>query len=209
MRKLIHHSLDDWDYRVGARLELATDKYISFPSALRTQSIEEGYQDECIYLGDALGHNIPEGRIITWHRSEAQYLYNLWFFFRCQDTPYTEPPQNGYFVYIEKDNVHLFCYEDGIEKLHELQPVTPDLVRGEWYRFRITWFQYIEANLHKYLRTIVEIREDSEWKQLFLWNDEANKWAESDINRLGFSLRAEEHPHYRWIDDTEVWRKIL
>lgn len=205
--KKIHHSLADWDYRVGARLELAADKFISAPTALRTQALASGYQDEKVYLGDTLGHNIPEGRYLTYYYDKGEFTFQYLFLLRCQDISYTGYPDDCYYIVFTDDNTILYRREGGVNTILKNQVNPFELLRNKWYHFRVTWYQYIEEDLHKYLRTIVEVKVAGEWVELLSWNDELNKWADSDINRVGFGIRAEEHPYYRWMDNTEVWER--
>lgn len=202
-----HHSLSDWDYRDGAKLELSADKYISAPTALRTQNIDEGIIYEHCYLGDVLGHNIPEGRLITWYYSKDAVRFHAQFLFRCQEINYLDHPDHCYTVDIRKDTVILTRYDLGEEGWYKALSFSPDLITTQWYHLRLTFFEYDEGNLAKYLRTIVEVEVSGEWVEIFNWGEPGNNWAESDVNRLGFRLRARPDPSYNYIDDTQILRK--
>ncbi|MBA7687031.1 hypothetical protein ES703_95491 [subsurface metagenome] len=203
----IHHSLADWDYRVGAKLELSSDRYISPPTSLRTQNLASGSQIESIYLGDILGLNIPEGRMITYYRRDGIYGSRFYFMFRCQDKKYTDLPDDCYYFLSLGSSFILYRREAGSDTEVHREGLDPILRVGQWYRFRITWYQYIEEDLHKYLHSIVEREEAGVFVEVFNWKDEINMWADSPTNRLGFQLEARPDPNYIWIDDTGIWQR--
>lgn len=203
-----HHSLADWDYRPGAYITISGDRYVSYPSALRTIIDPPETTYEWLYLKDALAHNIPDGRILDWRYFDtASAIIAGGFLFRCQDISFTDWPLNCYYIQFTPLQT-LFCANiNGVRNVLYIYEHRPYADPDTWYHTRISFFQHIEADFAVYLRVVFEIQVNAQWTELWSFNHHANLWKDSDINRIGFMCRAFTTNFFQYIDDTQILEK--
>ncbi|MBA7707192.1 hypothetical protein ES703_116061 [subsurface metagenome] len=80
------------------------------------------------------------------------------------------------------------------------------MVIDTWYTWRFTWWDYIDALLHKYFRAKVERYIGGEWVEIATFADTESAWSESAVNRLGLYLFASSVDERRmYFDDTYVY----
>lgn len=111
-----HHSLSDWDFLYRSdwspfhRYDLFTSIYVSPPSCLRFELWATDHEQFALSnLPEA--HNLPAGRITTWHRAQSGGVGNSYIYIGV-----TGPGNTGIPLVIQK-------------------------ITGDWWRTRIDWWQ--------------------------------------------------------------------
>lgn len=209
MDKLItkHHSLIDWDYRVGAYFEITNTLFVSPPTSLRTQDTGVGGKIEAIYLKEALAACVPDGQIITYFLMTDTPGGGLGVLYRVQDIVYITYPQDCYNVHVRAPDCRLRKFVGGAVTTIRTHNFVPALSALHWYRFRYTFYQIIQADFSRYLKHLIDWEVDGEWVNLIDYDDPLNLWADSEINRLGLNLLAQDDPRYNHADDTQIWER--
>lgn len=203
-----HHSLADWDYSTPG--PYISDKvFISPPSSLAARKDPPFEREGWAICKLAAAHNVPDGRIVSYNRLGVATFLAIHWIFRAQEPP--DPNflihKNNYHFQFRHDRVDLYLTVGGVHTLLKTYTFSPSLSLNTWYQFRATWWQYITAGLTKLLRITLEQSIDTTWQELFCYDDSNNKWADSDINKLGFCLLHGSSALPTAIDDSELWKK--
>jgi len=207
--KKIHHSLGDWDYRVGALLRLDSSQYISSPTSLQAWASAAVMIKEWIILKPALASCVPDGRLVSWARIHEPSWAHSWYIFRVQALPTNQEPANCYEVRVYAASVALVKRVNNSNTFLRTGATANPLGIDTWQKQRVTFFQHILEDLSTTFRIIYEVEVAGEWVEQFHYDDTENKWADSVDNRLGLLLNAAGPTDSTWVDDTEVWKKAL
>lgn len=203
------YSLMDWDYEDPGPY-ISDEVYVSAPTSLAAQQkvglIRQGWA--FCKLPAALC--VPDGRIVSGIRLCDAIAIRLYWFFRAQAYPPEGQvdPDNCYALFYRCQDVRLYrIVGGGLSLLYDYNFPTP-LAAETWYWFRLTFWQYLPADLVKLLRVTLDRWISGAWENLFIKDDSDNMWAESEINKVGFNLRYGAAQKITAIDDTEIWERI-
>lgn len=203
----IKHSLSDWDFPSPTYLAIRTDQYVSAPSSLKGLLCPSGSINENVWLKSALAPCVKDGRFVDWYRWNASAYMDKYILFRAQDVPPLAIPQDCYWLHLRNDYVRLYTRIAGVANEIATGHFIPDLSANTWYRFRMTFYSYLGADLVEVMRAIFEIEIAGEWVEKFNIEDSANLHKDSEVNRIGFMLRVRYATLQQWVDDTEIWKK--
>lgn len=204
----IHHSLEDWDYQADRGLGIATDQYISSPSSLKEQAVDfPGAENVWVYLKAAVRQKIESGRFITYHRAHHDLYERLFVFFWSQAVPINSDTLDCYRIHFFRQDIKLEKVVDGISTTLETVARDYEWNIDTWYRYRVTWFTFIQADLTTALRVIVDIEQASAWVEKMTFDISDPLWLASDTKLTGFFIYGSDtSPSH--IDDTEIWEKV-
>lgn len=203
----IHYSLSDWDFSAPSKWQLITDRFVSAPTALSRLLDEILPTFGVFFLGDALGLNIPEGRIVHQFWRQIILIQQLHYYFRVQAKNGDNIPDDCYYIYLY-GNVHTLTYRLGGVNQWSHEHNCPDgIPQNQWTQLRLTWFTFINEFLNTVFRVVFEIKVDGVWKEQWHDDSEENAWADSAANRVGFAHYNSFGGYYFIQDDTEIWEK--
>lgn len=209
MDKLIKHSLSDWDINPGTCLNISTDFAVSSPSSLKYGG--QGYLGgfDWIFLKEALGKSIPEGRLIWWDLWKYTSGANSYADFLTQALPPSpyNIPEDGYSIYHYYQYFRLYKYTGGSgAKVKQTVP-TITLNQQTWYHFRLTWFRFTSADFAVTLRITLELEISGEWVEQLSYDKSPPPWDGTATNLVGYSCWSRNNDNTHYIDDTEIWEK--
>jgi hypothetical protein len=184
-----HFSTSDWDFS-GSQWMLDTSDYVDPPAALRFN-----YTNVFALLKQgSVGMPLPEGMVETFFKHKAQtptYLGGL-FHIRNQSADGGTASSNRYILQLygsvggdgqPLDRARLVRAGTEIE----VKTLNPPIQPYTWERVRVKFWVYAGVffvSLEKY----VAGGDGGGWVKLCTdWNDPANSWATSSINRVGIS----------------------
>lgn len=209
-----HHSLIDWDLQPGSLLYLDDYTFISEPYSLACPSKDTGYYEAgWCFLGEALGKNIPHGKLITWLWLGHSATSVPRLMFRAQALP--SPPEvsmypdNCYYLQTTSTWYGLWKRVDGYSVCIDSGSGYPPLTEREWHKVALTW-ETIELAVGVFMAVLFEVYKDEQWQPWFLYLDDYNLWEESEVNRVGFRLAGAGDHKVRnsRVDDTEIWERL-
>jgi len=202
-----HFSLADWEFEPDHQYYISTVQYVSPPSSLATPAVDVARRMFYCYLSDELAHCVPDGRIITYIR--FGYLVRSYdFYFRQQPPLAYQGNQNGYRLQLQpaNDRWRIYRWQDGAGGII-YTGATPEFLAETWYRFKVDFYQYLTEDLELTFRIEFFLEQAGEWVSLGYYDDGTNLFADSDVNRVGFSLDGYNLLTIDYADDTEIWEK--
>jgi len=205
--KKLKHSLADWDFQPGQGLGIGTDQYVSSPSSLQEQLVDvPGKEIAWVFLKSSIRQKIQEGRFITYHRT-THAIWQDWFvYFWTQAKPINRFPANTYFIrFLTADITLGYMLNDAWNSI-KVMPRDYEWNINTWYRYRVTWFTFLDASLETALKVIVDIEQAGEWVEKMNYNITDPLWLASDTKLVGFDFRGSDTSP-SWIDDTEIWER--
>jgi len=208
MEQLKHHSLSDWDWSPVNTPVLDTVQKYSSPTSLCGRYLSGVWRMGYCFLKTP--NNIPYGRLVTRYRTHFSGDLTTRWYYRVQVPPatYDGYPADGYWYKETTAFCEIWRSQNGgqVRLKHENHP-NPYTV-DTWVWERLTWYPYIDDPLSPKLAILFERNIGGVWTQQHLFVDEANLFASSSVNRVGYYLRPyTSNPLYNnWIDDTEVWK---
>jgi hypothetical protein len=198
-----HFSTADWNFS-GSEWMLDTDDYVDPPAALRFN-----YTNRYALLKQAsVGMPLPEGMIETYFKHKARTPTSLGglFHIRNQSADGGTGSSNYYLLQlygsVSGDGMPLDMArlvrvgtEIGVKTLN------PPIYPYQWERIRVKFWVYAGVffvSLEKY--------SEGGWVKLCTdWNDPANMWATSGINRVGVACLS----YYPCLFDvTKIYRRV-
>ncbi|RLB79793.1 MAG: hypothetical protein DRH17_13140 [Deltaproteobacteria bacterium] len=192
----------DWDFNVSAYY-LDSEVYVSPPSSLRVAFKSGEWSPILCKASETL--NIPQGMIITYFRVATTDM-QVGVSFRNQAQVGTANVGNTYlaWLYPYTKRIALFRFEGGAKKYEMLKTPLLEIWKAyTWYLERFTWWSDVGGG-GVFVR--VERMVDSEWqKECEDLTDPADKWKDSEINRVGFAGSYATGTNACWFDDTEIW----
>jgi hypothetical protein len=203
--KRLHHSLTDWDYSTPAPY-VTEAQFVSSPTSLAAR-YEPPFNRQgwaMCNLADTLC--LPQGRLVTWYRAPGYHPVS--FLFRSQFNPSEEkndPFYNAYEVKIQTSVWMIYRYENGVLTGLGEGNIPNPFNLNEWAHLRVTWYNWQFGIGESLLRIIIEEEVDGEWVQQAYVDDDANLFAESEDNRVGFQVIHANLAEPTCIDDSEVW----
>jgi len=78
-----------------------------------------------------------------------------------------------------------------------------------WVKLRLMWYPLIEDPLQPQLGIACDRYVDDTWKNQWTYVDNYNQWKDSEVNRVGFSMRergSSTNPYWTYVDNTEIWK---
>lgn len=202
-----HFSLSDWDFQVDKGWHLTTDQFVSSPSSLARTNIDEKGPLGWVFLKTALGSNIPQGRIITYHRFMHTGWPAIWVHFRAQALPTNDYPLNEYRLEHTQTITYLRQRVNGTDTLLHEQNNTYTATINTWRQHRITWYTYIGADLALVMRVTWETLITGTWVTQLLKDITSPLWEGTTTNRLGLTIASYWITAKSFIDDTEIWKR--
>jgi hypothetical protein len=206
--------VNEWDFYAGY-WNLDTSIYVSAPSSLKfIRNANIGQGTTCKYDATL---NIPEGRIVTYVRSQTNTdtVYAQWLLlgFRINTAPgssgfyfSTYPPNGSYW----SDGYTLqYRFIDGTYYLKRgsttvTSGVASALAFDTWHLLRLTWWSD-PGGAGLMLR--LERWDGSDWVKLFDdLNDPTNQTGAS-YNRVGIGAHTKTN-YAMWYDDTEIYKIV-
>lgn len=204
----IHHSLVDWDFQSPHNYYIGVLFKVSPPTALACPNVHNVPVDRYVYLKEAISGILTDGRFTTYTLSRpgiGSALY-WWCFFR-QPMPLTQYGTGGYALSFQYNQYRL--YKAAV--LIQTQGIVPNLAYDIWYRWRISFWTYIDSLLNQLLRVTVELDRGTGFEELGFWDDTSPINQSPPNNRIGFSLYGRYQQTGQgtcWIDDTEVFARF-
>jgi hypothetical protein len=198
-----HFSTSDWDFS-GSSWMLDTNDYVDPPAALRINAATLF----ALLKQSSVGMPLPEGMIETYFKHKAQTPTNLGglFHIRNQSADGGTASSNRYILQLygsvagdgqPLDRARLVRAGTEIE----VKTLNPPIYPYQWERIRAKFWVYAGVffvSLEKYV--------DGAWVKLCTdWNDPANMWATSSINRVGV---AGLYYHPSLFDVTKIYRRV-
>ncbi len=202
-----HFSLADWYFQPEIDWLITDTHYLSSPSSLTIWRVT-GAHSGTVFLKDALGKCIANGRLIINHFWQSTMYRTLWLIFRAQEYTTTDFPLNSYYVRLFVNDYFLYRNVAG-DRITLASGALPHLrVDDTWEAYRLTWWIYIDEFLVVNLRVVFEQRHAGEWVEVFTHDDPDPQFSDSEFNRV--AVRFDSFPNLTMtahIDDTEVWKK--
>ena len=203
--KFTHHSLTDWDYPTPGPY-ITLEQYISPPSCLAAR-YKSGVIDRQGWAVCNLSpaYNIYDGRIVSYLRFTAPYQRNFCWMFRMQALPSspTAPPSSCYFYGFFPTTITLYRIGTNIASY----TFSPALSIETWYRFRATWWQYLQPDMTKMCRHTLEFETSTGWIKIIDKGESINSFATSSINKIGFIVQHNSIDKDCCLDNTELWKR--
>lgn len=197
-----HHSVSDWDRSAATTYVLDDTQYVSAPRSLKVGGAGAEFALKLFLCREATTQNLPQGRIVTWHRRSAE---GYWpgIAFRNQSALGSVSRDNGYELAVRHTGYSLWRYVAAAETFIGSRDLTTNNLT--WYQDRITWWNGLTADGEDALTLMLERYLAGEWVQQGDWlYDTANQFKDSETNRCGLRItQHEDHPV--WFDDTEIW----
>jgi hypothetical protein len=202
-----HFSTSDWDFS-GSQWMLDTSDYVDPPAALRLDFSSVF----ALLKQSSVGMPLPEGMIETYFKLKAQTPTSLGslFHIRNQSADGGTASSNRYALQLygsvggdgqPLDRARLARAGTEIE----VKTLNPPIQPYQWERLRVKFWVYAGVffvSLEKY----VTGGDGGGWVKLCTdWNDPANSWATSSINRVGIGCLW-THPCL-W-DVTKIYRRV-
>lgn len=202
-----HFSLSDWQFDPDTSFRLSSYQYVSPPTALQTGGAGVPQKTSYCLLGIPLAPNVRQGKLLSSFWSWGNGIALLDNVFRVQAPPTNRQPANCYLLHQQQDLMTLFKYIDSVSHTLSTAIYPHPVANGEWRRYRITWEEYgIDAGATG-LRITLEHLIDDTWEEVDEYQDPDNNWADSDVNRVGFTALCRNLYYAALIDDTEIWQK--
>jgi len=203
--KKLHFSLADWEFQADHHFYISEVEKVSDPSSLAHKGEPSETALAYCYLGDTLGHNIPNGSFITYWR-------NIWtttfheFYFRQQTPLAYRGDQNGYYLVFDgrENSCQVRRYIDGVGTVIGNIP-NAGFAYDTWMRFKVDFYEYITADLTKTFRIELFFWTAGAWQSQGYVEDGDNAFATSAVNRIGFSDSGTSPINANYHDDTEIW----
>lgn len=208
MMKKLKHSLGDWNYRPNTDLIITTDHCVSSPSSIANARVSPSEADAWIFLKASVRQNIPEGRLITYTLIESLGQKSLAWFFRAQALPPAANPQDCYDFEMTATQILLRKIVAGSSATLKTENLTYTWNFMQWYHYRMTWYEFIDANLDPVLRCTFETQIGAEWVEQLTHDIPNPLWSDSATNLVGMLTHAYTPAKRQFIDDTEIWEKI-
>jgi len=202
-----HHSLGDWDFEAGHFYFLDNTEYVSSPTSLCTPLSTPATTYFYVFLKDTLGKNIPNGRFITDWRFTG-FVDRMEIYLRQQPPFVHRGTEDGYVVLVNPVAGHwrISRYTGGTGGIENTESLT-SLVVDTWYKIKLDFYEYLNADLNYILRIELFVEIDGEWVSQGHWDDSTPLFSDSEDNRLGFALRAYQVGAFAWVEDTQIWEK--
>jgi len=191
-----HHTWTDWDFS-DANWEFEDYTYISPPTCLHFTGA--GLTIVTCKLADSLV--LPEGKIVTARRLWGNAPDHIHF--RNQEPDGSSSMANCYHARFTSMLVTLFRRVNDVDT--QLAEWEYPLTLYHWFTLTVTWWLYKAPYQPDVLRTRIYMLDHTtsqEWQ--YQHDDEANQWADSEVNRCG--IAGLSLPPANYIDDTEIWR---
>lgn len=203
----VHHSPADWNFQSGVGFAIDAERFVSPPSALRRPTGSGQGSTGLLTLKESTSGNLKDGRLTTYRLHEHNTYGHFWLFMRAQTQPTNELPPNCYFFYNLHSTLELWRRVWGANSGLTAIAFDPPQSINTWYRWRYTWYTWLDASLNPVLRFQAERQEAGIWK-LWLQYDEPNpRWQDSAINLIGMQLGGYTAITQFWIDDTEIFTR--
>jgi len=189
-----HFSTVDWDKSSPNWQLTGVFGFISAPYALA------GTTPSSLFLSKhPQAQNLPDGQIITWFRHLREIPCKLYF--RNQSPGIGQPTDPHYEVRMERDVPYsLWCKHEAGEYQVGAWPYATSSTA--WWRIRITWWRGSTLQGEWALVTQMELWVAGGWANYGMLYDTADRWANSDTNRVGLLLQVSGNVY----DDTEIWK---
>lgn len=205
----IGHSLADWDFKPAGCFRIQNTYKISEPSAIELCYWGCPGVYGWAFLKPALGACIPQGRFVTWWRAAKGIDQPLDNFFRAQALPTNGLSANCYYWHLNLAWASLTRRTNGIDTDLGGGAINPPFTPETWAHYRYTWYEYLDTGLNRVLRCIFEKEVAGTWTVMVTIDDPTNAWADSAVNRVGFSAASWNYAPLGIYDDTEIWKKAV
>jgi hypothetical protein len=198
-----HFSTSDWDFN-DTNWMLDTSDYVDPPAALRFNGIEK----YAILKQSSVGMPLPEGMIETFfkHKAPTSTTNRGWFLIRNQYADGNFGILNSYLLQLygsvagDGEPLDRALLKRGNTQI-EVRTLNPPIYPYQWERVRVKFWVYAGVffvSLEKYT--------GGAWVKLCTdWNDPANMWATSSINRVGICSL---YTYPCLFDVTKIYRRV-
>ncbi len=205
--KKIHHSLEDWDYNEDTQLNISPAHFVSAPTSLKAGGVGYGERDAYAFLKASVAPCVKDGRVIHYQYPMAAHLRSFFPYFRAQALPSNFRPDNCYYMAVPGEAVQIYKRTGGVSALIAHEAQTAPMVHNAWTHWRLSWWEYLGADLTPTLDITIDRYIDGEWVQQLLHHDTTPSWGDSAVNLVGFCVTTRNTDTTEWMDDTEVWEK--
>lgn len=187
----------NWDFQ-DTIWELAIDRYISAPSALK--QLRQADNAVLSRLGHA--YNLFIGGIDSWLFRATDGLTDkrIGLLFRNQAFPPNSNLNNTYLVRIDSESKAIL-YRREAEAMTYIGEWNISWPATTWKRYMVTWWNGYNPQNTPCLVARLQEWDGAAWLDKGELYDVENKWADSGINRCGLYLGQNFH----YADDTIIW----
>jgi hypothetical protein len=207
-----HFSLADWDYDSPGPY-ISDAQAVSSPTSLAAKyTTSPAFNRQGWAMCKlATAQCITDGRIVNYIWLFALGTTILHFIYRAQANPASAAilPLNCYHESFTYGSTHLYRRIAGVSSDLGSYSFVPNLTVATWYRFRLTWWQYLQPDLTKMLRHTVEQEVAGVWVNRLTVDDSVNSFSTSAVNKCGFLLlHLNQINKIVAIDNSEIYKKV-
>ncbi|MBA7569784.1 hypothetical protein ES708_11525 [subsurface metagenome] len=200
-----HHSVADWDFEAGTAYQLFSEFFHSEPSCLRVYQLNGSEERPSILCRVPETLVLPQGEVRTFWWTD-NLTRDAWLLFRNQHALGGADHDNTYLWSLTGNWATLSRWEAGVSTL--IGSFVISITYNGWFHWRTAFWNGTSPDHNPALCVNLYKEVAAEWiQQGETLYDEVNKWADSEINRVGIGCWVSSDTN-KYFDDTEIWAPV-
>ncbi|MBA7581336.1 hypothetical protein ES708_23238 [subsurface metagenome] len=200
-----HHSVADWDFEAGTAHQLFSEFFYSEPSCLRIYQLNGSTERPSVLCRVPETLVLPQGEVRTYFWTD-DLTRDAWLVFRNQHALGGANRDNTYLWSLTSAWAFFNRYEAGAPTLIGTIPII--IAYDGWFHWRTVFWNGTNPAGDPALCVSLYQEVAGDWvQQGATLYDEVNKWADSEINRVGIGCWVSSGTN-KYFDDTEIWAPV-